>query len=315
MPAPQPTNRVSTPMPARIVKSSKIALAVVAIQHVGVVGEMRLEDVEVAVEIVVADGDAHAGLLHPVLAQRDAALERFFAERAVVLVAKEPARRRIAGDVDVGPAVVVVVRGHGGHRVRARGGRDARLPADVGERAVAVVVKELHRSGRQPARPAVHRHALPAAVRVLAGFRQLLERRVQVRRDEEIETAVAIVVDPRAARSVAHIVLLQARLRGHVGERAIAVVVIQHVLAVVGDEEIVEAVVVVVADGHRRRPARSRQARLRRHIGKGAVAVVLVETIGRTRRRLRGACRSARTDRASRRCRNRSRPRRSPRPR
>ena len=33
----------------------EVALAVVAIEHVGVVGEVRLEDVEVAVEIVVAD--------------------------------------------------------------------------------------------------------------------------------------------------------------------------------------------------------------------------------------------------------------------
>ena len=164
-----------------------------------------------------------------------------------------------------------------------RGGRDARLPADVGERAVAVVVKELHRSGRQPARTAVHGHALPAAVRVLAGLRQLLERRVQVIRDEEIEAAVAIVVDPGAARAVAHVVLLQARLRGDVGERAVAVVVIEHVLAAAGDEQIVEAVVVVVADGDRRRPARARQARFRRHVGERAVAVVLVQAIGRAR--------------------------------
>ena len=98
----------------------EIALAVVAIQDVRVVGEMRLEDVEIAVEIVVADGDAHAGLLQAVLAQRDAALERLLAERAVVLVAEEPARRRVARDVDVGPAVVVVVRGDRRHRVRAR---------------------------------------------------------------------------------------------------------------------------------------------------------------------------------------------------
>ena len=170
-----------------------------------------------------------------------------------------------------------------GYEPRRRG--DAGLPADVGERAVAVVVKELHGSGRQAARPAVHRHALPVAVRVLAGLRQLLERRVQVVRDEQIEAAVAVVVDPGAAGAVAHVVLQQARLRGHVGERAVAVVAIEHVLAVVGDEEIVEAVVVVVADGHRRGPARSRQPGLLGHVGEGAVAVVLVEAIGRARRR------------------------------
>jgi hypothetical protein len=62
---------------------------------------MGLEDVEMTVEIVVADGDAHAGLFHPVLAQRDAAFERFLPERAVMLVAEQPARCRVARDVDV----------------------------------------------------------------------------------------------------------------------------------------------------------------------------------------------------------------------
>ena len=106
----------------------EVALAVVAIQHVRVVSEMGLEDVEVAVEIVVADCHSHAGLLDAVLAERDAAFERFLAKRAVVLVAKEPARRRVARHVDVGPAVVVVVGGDSRHRVGPRGCGDAGLP-------------------------------------------------------------------------------------------------------------------------------------------------------------------------------------------
>ena len=105
----------------------EVPLSVVAVEDVRVVGEVGLEDVDVAVEIVVADAQAHARLFHAVLAQRHAALERFLAERAVVLVAEEPARGRVAGDVDVGPAVVVVVGGHGGHRVRPRGRRNAGL--------------------------------------------------------------------------------------------------------------------------------------------------------------------------------------------
>ena len=54
----------------------EVALAVVPVEDVRVVGEMRLEDVEVAVEVVVADADAHARLLHAIFAQRHAALER-----------------------------------------------------------------------------------------------------------------------------------------------------------------------------------------------------------------------------------------------
>ena len=76
-------------------------------------------------------------------------------------------------------------------------------------------------------------------------------------------------------------VLQQARLLGDVGERAVAVVAVEDVLAPVGDEEIVEAVVVVVADGDRRRPAGARQAGLRGHVGERAVAIVLVQAVGR----------------------------------
>ena len=114
------------------------------------------------------------------------------------VVAEQPARRGIARDVDVGPAVVVEVGRHGGHRVRPGRRRDAGLPAHVGERAVTVVVKQFDESGGQAARTAVHRHALPAAVGVLARLGQLFKRGAEVIGDEEIETAVAIVVDPGA---------------------------------------------------------------------------------------------------------------------
>ena len=67
----------------------------------------------------VADAESHAGLLHAVLAERDAALQTLFGERAVVVVVKQQARGRIAGDIDVGPSVVVEIRGHGGEPIAA----------------------------------------------------------------------------------------------------------------------------------------------------------------------------------------------------
>src|SRR5439155_14848094 len=69
----------------------EVAFAIVAVQDVGVGGEMGFENIQVAVEIVVTNGDTHARLLHAVLAERDATFERLLAKRAVVLVAKEPA--------------------------------------------------------------------------------------------------------------------------------------------------------------------------------------------------------------------------------
>ena len=44
----------------------EISFTFVAIKDVGVVGEMRLENVQIAVEIVIADADPHPGLLHAI---------------------------------------------------------------------------------------------------------------------------------------------------------------------------------------------------------------------------------------------------------
>src|SRR5207249_10647892 len=44
----------------------EISFTFVAIKDVGVVGEMRLENVQIAVEMVIADADPHPGLLHAI---------------------------------------------------------------------------------------------------------------------------------------------------------------------------------------------------------------------------------------------------------
>ena len=71
--------------------------------------KVRFYDMEVAVKPEVAHTDAHAGLDHAVLAQRDAVLQSLLGKRAVVIVAEEEARGRVPGDIDVGPAVVIEV--------------------------------------------------------------------------------------------------------------------------------------------------------------------------------------------------------------
>src|SRR5438552_2306847 len=57
----------------------EIAFTVVAVQRVCVVGEVALENVEMAIKIVVARADAHAGLLDAIVAERSASLDAFFA--------------------------------------------------------------------------------------------------------------------------------------------------------------------------------------------------------------------------------------------
>ena len=74
--------------------------------------------------------------------------------------------------------------------------------------------------------------------------------------------------------------LQQARALGDVGESAIAVVAIEDVLAVIRDEDVFVAVIVVIADGDGLGPAGADEAGFFRHVTECAVAIVFVEAIG-----------------------------------
>ena len=63
----------------------------------------------------------------------------------------------------------------------------------------------------------------------------------------------------------------------HVGKGAVTVVVVEDVLAEIGDEQIVETVVVVVADADALSPAGMNEAGFGGDIGEGAIAIVLEE--------------------------------------
>src|SRR5437879_2343171 len=90
IPAPPHVSRLHA-QPARHGCIVEITLAVVAVQDAGVVREVRLEQVEAAVEIVVADPHTHARLHIAILVQRDPAAHADLAERPVVIVAKQKA--------------------------------------------------------------------------------------------------------------------------------------------------------------------------------------------------------------------------------
>ena len=150
------------------------------------------------VAVVVADGDAHAGLGFGVGGEGDAGLDGDVLEGAVVLVLVEGGGGGVVGDVDVGPAVVVEVGGADAEAVGADGGPHAGLLADVGEGAVAVVVVEDVLAAGKAGRAAGDEHALVGAGAVFGEGRGL-EVEVDVVGDEEVEVAVAVVVDEGAA--------------------------------------------------------------------------------------------------------------------
>ncbi len=87
----------------------EVAVAEIEVEGVGVAGEVGLDDVEEAVAIEVADGDAHACLGLAVGGVGDAGLDGDIFEGAVLLVLVERGGGGVVGDVDVGPAIVVEV--------------------------------------------------------------------------------------------------------------------------------------------------------------------------------------------------------------
>ena len=111
--------------------------------------------------------------------------------------------------------------------------------------------------------------------------------------------AVVIVIDERAAGVPAlgrcvDAVVTPAFCRD-IGEGAVAVVVPERAIAPVGDEQVVEAVVIVIAGADALAPAGTRHTGLDGYVGERAVAIVFVEAADRglvpAASWLRSACR------------------------
>src|SRR5689334_25417443 len=88
--------------------------------------------------------------------------------------------------------------------------------------------------------------------------------------------AVLVVVDPSGA-GTEFLGSEQARFLRDIGERAVAIVMKKVALAVGGDEKIVEAVVVVVADSHAQSKHLDVEPGFVGYVGKGAVVIVVIE--------------------------------------
>src|SRR5262249_18363471 len=140
------------------------AVAVIPIERGGVVGEIRLENVEAAVAIEISNGGAHASLRATVFVQRGAGNYRDILEGAVAIVVIKDAGRGIAGDKNVGPAVIVVVEGGDAEGVVAVGFFDVRFFGNVLKCAVAAIaVEDILRAG-QALRAAHHRNTFPETI-------------------------------------------------------------------------------------------------------------------------------------------------------
>src|SRR5439155_1375109 len=86
-----------------------VEVAEIVVKRRRVAGEIRFDQVEIAVEIVIGDRDAHAGLRLAVGAESATSFDGDVGEGAVLLVLIKGAGGGIVGDVNVRPAVVVKI--------------------------------------------------------------------------------------------------------------------------------------------------------------------------------------------------------------
>src|SRR5205823_6152663 len=248
--------------------------AEIAVERWSVASKIGFDEVEIAVEIIIGSGDAHAGLRLAVGAQRAAGFQCNVNERPVFLVLVWRTGCGIVGDVNVRPSVVVEIGGEHAKAIGAIGFEDAGCFTDVGKCAVTVVVIQNIFSAVEPWRTASHHDAF-VQTRAGFGYGGGLQIEIDVIRDEKIDVAVAVVVDESAACVPALAASGHAGFLANVSEGAVPVVVVENIFSEVGDEEIVEPVVVVVADAHALPPAGMYQTGFGGDVGEGAVTIVL----------------------------------------
>src|SRR5256885_946901 len=181
---------------------------------------------------------------------------------------------------DVRPAVIIEIIVHGSDGIPRARLEDSGLRGNIGKGAVAVVVEQNVGVAGQTARAAHYGNAFPLTLRRVSLGGSFFWIELDVIADKEIETAVAVVVEPRTSGSPADLFVVDAGFARDISEGAVAIVVKKDVVSPEAAEEIVPAIVVVIADADARLPAGAGEAGLFRDVGEGSVAIVLVKMRG-----------------------------------
>src|SRR5216683_1901545 len=95
----------------------KRAIPVIAIESGSIVGEVRAKNVQLAIAIEVGNSATHSCLRAPVFVERRSGDHSHIGEGAVMIVVVQDAGSAVASDINVGPAVIVVVEGRDTERV------------------------------------------------------------------------------------------------------------------------------------------------------------------------------------------------------
>jgi hypothetical protein len=169
--------------------------------------------------------------------ERRSGLNGYVAKGSVLLIEIQRRGRRIVGNIDIGPAVVVQVGGSDAQAISPHRRPHTGLLTYIGKGSVAVVVVENISTAGQSRRTARHKNSLVSAWSVFR-FRSGLQIEVDIVGDEEIEMTILVVIDERCNRysSGSWVPVVSVRLARDIGEGPVSIVAIERILAVVGDK-------------------------------------------------------------------------------
>src|SRR5260370_20348278 len=234
----------------------------------------RLVDEKVGkpIVVVILEGDAHAGKHFAVVGKGRAVIQTYFGEGADAIVVKKKLLDHVVGDKDIRVAIAIIV-GEGYAQCFTFFGGDSGSNADVFKRAIsAIVIQDIGDRAKFAGR----------AIRRLFGAARftLFDATVEIASNKQIQFAVVIVV--QKSRGHGPTTRSDTCLRGDIGKSAVTIVVIQDIFAVVGNVNVREAIVVIVADRNAHpvvAVASIGQASLLGDVGETAVLVLAIETV------------------------------------
>src|SRR5438105_3142395 len=261
-------------------RGGKCSISIVAIKGRGVVREVGFENIRAAVVVVVADGRTHTGLLTAIFIESNAHFGSDVNESSIFQVVIKNAWRTVASDIDIRPAIVIVVQSGDAQAVVRVSFLDSTRLAYVLKLSVSeIVIKNIWR-GRKSARSAHHRRALPQTSQSFAGLRRSLDIEKHIVGDHEIELSIAIVINERATGAPCLAIASDSRRGSNFLEGPVTLVVVKTVLAVISHVKIVEAIVGIVSDAGALSPTCELKTGGASHIGERSIMIVVKQVAG-----------------------------------
>ena len=203
--------------------------------------EVRDRNARRAGIIEVRHVDSHARAGFSFAAECQSGLHCGVLECAVVLIAIQLVRLGVIGHEQIRPAIVVVIEQRDSQRF-GTAVEDSARRSDIFERAVATIMKEPAR------RPAIRfGRAVGFVLTVEAAEYVVLRRPLHIVADKKIEQPIAIVIEPQCGRAEPF-ALAKPAVVGHIEKRAFPGVAEQAILSHASDQNVWEAVVVVISN-------------------------------------------------------------------